>query len=186
LTKAIAGTGRDADRLGRALAGAAGQLQDAKTGEAATRTAEETAREQADRIANAVRDARERVEAESHISTLTAKSRQWQDELEARRAALKGLEVSMRAAEDRLSHLNSEHAAIVVRTGLTVGKLCPVCLQVVRKTPGSPSNIASSIKVAEGDVQSARRRWKKGDEAVTEAISESRVADRALAEAKER
>jgi exonuclease SbcC len=184
LTKAIAAAERDADRIGRALAVAAGQLQDAKTREAATQTAEETAREQADRIAKVVRDAQERVEAEKHVSSLTAKSRQWQGELEVRRAALTGLEVSMRAAEDRLSHLNSDHAAIAIRAGLTVGEQCPVCLQIVRKTPASPSDIASSIRVAEGDVQSARRRWKQADEAATEAISESTVADRALAEAK--
>jgi DNA repair protein SbcC/Rad50 len=184
LTKAIAAADRDADRLGRALAVAAGQLQDAKTREAAARSAEEAAREQADRIAKAVQDAQERGEAERHISSLTAKSRQWQDELEARRAVLKGLEASMRAAEDQLSHLNSEHAAVAIRAELTVGKPCPVCLQVVRKTPGSPSNVASAIKAMEDDVESARRRWKKADEAVTEAISESKIVERSLAEAK--
>jgi exonuclease SbcC len=104
-------------------------------------------------------------------------------ELEARRATLKGLETEVRAAEERLSHLSSEHAAIRIREGLTIGKPCPVCLQLVHKTPASAPDIASSIRAAKDNAQTATQRLRKAERAVTEAIAESKVADRSLAEA---
>jgi exonuclease SbcC len=184
ISKAIATAEQDADRLGRALAAAASKLKTAKARDVAARTADEASREQADRIEQAVRQARERAEAEGNVSSLTAECRRWHDELEARRAALKELETAARAAEDHLNHLNSEHAVIGIRAKLAIGKSCPVCLQLVRKTPASASDIASSIRAAQDNAQVATRRLRKAEGAVTEAISEGRVVDRSLAESK--
>jgi DNA repair protein SbcC/Rad50 len=183
ISRAIEIAEKDTDRLGRALAIAAGELENAKARDAAARTAEEASRDQADRIAQAVQRARERAEAERNVSKLTAESGRWRNELEARRATLKGLETEVNAAEERLSHLNSEHAAIGIRAGLTVGKPCPVCLQLILKTPASASDIASSIKAAQDNAQAVTRRLRKAEGAVTEAITEGRGVDRSLAEA---
>jgi DNA repair protein SbcC/Rad50 len=183
ISKTIGTAERDADRLGRSLAVSASELKNAKARHAAAQTAEEASRDQADRITQALRQARERVEAERNVSSLTAESRRWHNELEARRAALKGLETAVRAAEDMLGHLNKEHASIGIRAGLAVGKPCPVCLQLVRKTPASASDIAPSIRAAQDNAQAATRQLREAEGAVTEAISESRVADRSLAQA---
>jgi exonuclease SbcC len=74
ISRAIEIAEKDIDRLGRALAVAGGELENAKARDAAARTAEEASREQADRIAQEVQKARERVEAEGNVSRLTPES----------------------------------------------------------------------------------------------------------------
>ncbi len=160
-----------------------GGVENAKAQDAVARASEEAWRGQADQIAQAVRHARERAETERTVSILTAENQRWHDELQARRAALKKVETEVRAAEDRLSHLKSEHAAIGMRAGLAVGEPCPVCLQPVQEVPASVSDIASSIGAAEDEARAAGRRLRKAEEAVAGAIGEGKAADRSLAEA---
>jgi exonuclease SbcC len=183
LSEAISATDQNIDRLARALAAAVNELENAKTRHAAVRLSEDTCRQQAGQIDQALHQARERAEAERDVARLTAESRRWHNELEARRGALKELEAAARVAEDRLNHLNGEHAVIGIRTELVVDKPCPVCLQLVRKIPASSSDIISSITAAENDARVARQRLRKAEEAVAEATGEVKAADRSLTNA---
>ena len=165
------------------LAAAADELENAKARRASVRRAEDTCRQQVDQIDHAVRQARDRAQAEKDVARLTAESHRWGNELEARRGALTVLEGAARAAEDQLRHVNGEHAVIGIRAGLALGEPCPVCMELVRKIPTSASDIVASIKATENDARVARQRSKKAEETLSEAIGELRAADRSLAEA---
>jgi DNA repair protein SbcC/Rad50 len=185
LAKAVSAAEQDIDRLAGTLAAAAEDLEKAKARHSGVRVAEDQAREQVDQFGGVVRQARERADVEKEVARLTAESRRWRDQFEIRSAALRELEAATLVAEDRVTHLQAEHAAIGIRTRLTVGEPCPVCLQLVQQTPSSSSDIVNSIAAAESDARAARQRLRKAQEAVAEANGEVRAGDRSLANARE-
>jgi exonuclease SbcC len=174
---------QEVGRLDRAAAQAAMVLANAQVRDGATRSAEEALQQDAGRVAEMVRKARDRAESEQRVAAAAAEVARWRDELEGRQQTLQAAEAGAAETTARLDHLKEEHTALAVRAGLTLGESCPVCLQPVGEIPDSPADIEASIAAATAEASAARNRERRAQSRANEALSEANTAVRMLGEA---
>jgi exonuclease SbcC len=166
-----------------ALAEAVAVLEKARVHDESACAAEEVLNAEASCFDDKMRRARDRADAERTAALATTDDARARAELESHNQALKEAEAEAALAADRLAHFTREHAAIAIRTGLTIGEPCPVCLQMVSEIPMSPAEVESTIIGAQADLDAARKRERSAQRQANEAASEASAAVRMLTEA---
>src|SRR5262245_34258068 len=179
----ISSIGDEVRKLEGALADATAALNTARAQDKAARVAEVALNEEAGRVADKMRKARDRVQAEQAVAAATAIDMQARGALERCQQALRAAEGEAVLAAEHLTHLIGEHDAIAIRARLAIGEPCPVCLHPIQEIPASPADIQSSITSARANADAARKRERSMQTRVNEAESEARAALRMLEEA---